>query len=375
MTAPYSPAEARPAVRRAPAWLRWPVALVRAARPRQWPKNLLVFAAPLAGDSLGRDDGPAYALVAAAAFCAASVAVYLVNDVLDADRDRRHPVKRRRPIAAGEIRKSHAVLAALACAAFAVAAGPVFRVPLLAAITAGYLAWSLLYCLVLKHVPVLELLLVASGFMFRVLGGAAATHVVPSVWFLLVCSLGALLVATAKRFTELTVLGPAAVRHRPAMRWYRPAALRLTQWLTAAAMVITYLLWAAGEHGAWLRGWHLASAVPLTAALIRFGGLTARPTTRPVEDLLTRDAPMTVLELLWLLTFGLGLAGFGSLSIWKRRSDDQVHRNRPGAHRLGPDPFQPGLRHRSGRGQPVAGDYCRPARPRPGGPRVWLQLR
>jgi decaprenyl-phosphate phosphoribosyltransferase len=308
VTAPSSTARARPG--RLPAWLLGPLALVRAARPRQWPKNLLVFAAPLAGDSLGRDDGPAYALMAAAAFTAASVAVYLINDVLDAERDRQHPVKRRRPIAAGQLRASHAVLVAVGCAAFAVAAGPVFRVPLLAPVIAGYLALSLLYCLVLKHVPVLELLFVASGFMLRVLGGAAATHVVPSVWFLLVCSLGALLVATAKRFTELTVLGAAAARHRPAMRGYRPAALRLTQRLTAAAMIVTYLLWAAGEHGGWLRGWHLASTVPLGLALARFDRLTAKSAksaTRPVEDLLTRDPSTVTFEMIWLLLFCAGL--------------------------------------------------------------------
>jgi decaprenyl-phosphate phosphoribosyltransferase len=314
VTAPFNPARARPAW--LPGWLHWPLALVRAARPRQWPKNLLVFAAPLAGDSLGRDDGPAYALVAAAAFCAASVAVYLVNDVLDVDRDRRHPVKRHRPIATGEIRRFHAVLIALVCAALAIAAGPVVRVPLLAFIVAGYLGLSLLYSLVLKHVPVLELAFVASGFMLRVLGGAAATHVVPSVWFLLVCSLGALLVATAKRFTELTVLGDQAVRHRPAMRWYRPATLRLTQRLTTIAMLITYALWALGEHGAWLRGWHVVSAVPLAAALSRFDRLTARPTTRPVEDLLTRDPAMAGFELAWLLSFAAGLLQFGQLFIY-----------------------------------------------------------
>jgi decaprenyl-phosphate phosphoribosyltransferase len=239
------------------------------------------------------------------------VAVYLVNDVLDVERDRRHPVKRFRPIAAGDLRRSHAILVAVGCAALAIAAGPVFRVPLLALIVAGYLSLSLLYSLVLKHVPVLELLFVASGFLLRVLGGAAATHVVPSVWFLLVCSLGALLVATAKRFTELTVLGAAAARHRPAMRWYRPAALRLAQRLIAAAMVITYLLWAAGEHGAWLRGWHLASAVALAAALARFDWLTSRPTTRPVEDLLTRDTAIASFELVWLLLFAAGLLDFG----------------------------------------------------------------
>jgi decaprenyl-phosphate phosphoribosyltransferase len=319
VTAPFNPARTRPGAQRAtasfPAWLpvpfHWPVALLRAARPRQWPKNLLVFAAPLAGDSLGRDDGPAYALVAAAAFCAASVAVYLVNDVLDVDRDRQHPVKRFRPIAAGDIRRPHALLIAVVCAVLAIVAGPVFRVPLLALIVGGYLGLSLLYCLVLKHVPVLELLFVASGFMLRVLGGAAATHVIPSVWFLLVCSLGALLVATAKRFTELTVLGSGAARHRPVMRWYRPTALRVTQRVTTIAMVSTYLLWAFEEHGSWLRGWHLASVVPLAAALVRFDRLTSRPTSRPVEDLLTRDAAMVGSELVWLLLFAAGLVEFG----------------------------------------------------------------
>jgi decaprenyl-phosphate phosphoribosyltransferase len=318
VTAPFSPAGTRPGAQRAttalawlPSWLLWPLALLRAARPRQWPKNLLVFAAPLAGASPGRDDGPAYALVAAAAFCAVSIAVYLINDVLDAERDRSHPVKRLRPVAAGDVRKSHAVLVAVGCATLAVAAGPVFRVPLLALITAAYLTLSLLYCLVLKHVPVVELVFVASGFMLRVLGGAAATHVPPSVWFLLVCSLGALLVATAKRFTELTVLGDAAVRHRPAMRWYRPAALRLTQRLTAVAIILTYVLWASGEHGAWLRGFHLASAVPLALALARFDRITAQPTIRPVEDLLTRDSMIAVFELSWLLLFAAGLLEFG----------------------------------------------------------------
>ena len=88
---------------------RWAVAVLRTARPRQWPKNLLVFAAPLAGASLGRRDGLVYALVAAAAFGFASVAVYFVNDVADAERDRRHPRKRNRPVASGELPKKHEI--------------------------------------------------------------------------------------------------------------------------------------------------------------------------------------------------------------------------------------------------------------------------
>ena len=103
---------ARPRHARRPSW---PVAVLRTARPRQWPKNLLVFAAPLAGIGLGRRDWLVYAFVAAAAFGFASVAVYFINDVADAERDRRHPRKRHRPVAAGDLPKRHAVVLGAAC--------------------------------------------------------------------------------------------------------------------------------------------------------------------------------------------------------------------------------------------------------------------
>ena len=284
----------------------WPLAVLRTARPRQWPKNLLVFAAPLAGASLGRRDGLGYALVAAVAFGCASVAVYFINDVADAERDRRHPRKRFRPVAAGDLPKSHAIAIGTVCAAAGLAGGALISEPLLTACVGAYLTLSFLYSWVLKHIPVVEVLFVASGFLLRVLGGAAATHVPPSGWFLLVCSLGAFGVAIAKRYSELTNLGPEAVRHRPAMRFYRPAALRFSQIAVGAAMIAAYLAWAAGEHpGA--RPWHLASAVPLVAALVRFGVLTGRRTSAPVEDLLMRDGLMLACELSWLALFVTGL--------------------------------------------------------------------
>jgi len=284
----------------------WPISVLRTARPRQWPKNLLVFAAPLAGATLGRRDGLVYALVAAVAFGCASVAVYFINDVADAERDRRHPRKRYRPVAAGDLPKSHALALGGACAAVGLGAGVVFSVPLLTAAVGGYLGLSFLYSGVLKHIPVIELIFVASGFLLRVLGGAAATHVPPSGWFLLVCSLGALGVAIAKRYTELTGLGEEAIRHRPVMRWYRPAALLVSQWIVGALMVAAYVAWAAGERPS-AQGWHLASAVLLAAALIRFSVLTVRRTAAPVEDLLTRDGLMLTFELTWLALFVAGL--------------------------------------------------------------------
>ena len=310
MTAQTSAAKvaARPGPARRVSWL---VAVLRTARPRQWPKNLLVFAAPLAGASLGRRDGLLYALVAAAAFGCASVAVYFINDVADAERDRLHPRKRHRPVAAGDLPKRHAIVLGAVSAVLGLAAGLLISEPLLIASVGGYLTLSFLYSGVLKHIPVVEVLFVASGFLLRVLGGAAATHVPPSGWFLLVCSLGACGVAIAKRYTELTSLGPEAIRHRPVMRWYRPAALRFSQIIVGGLMIAAYLAWAAGENPS-ARPWHLASAVPLVAALVRFGFLTGRRTSAPVEDLLTRDVPMLVCEASWLALFVAGLGGVGT---------------------------------------------------------------
>jgi decaprenyl-phosphate phosphoribosyltransferase len=286
---------------------RWLKAAVQSARPRQWPKNLLVFAAPLAGDTIGRPYGLWYALVAAVAFVAASSAVYLVNDVVDAERDRSHPYKKFRPVASGRLPARHAVVLAV-CLVFAgLIAGPAIGEPLLTVVIAAYLTISFLYSAGLKHVPVIELVCVASGFVLRVVGGAAATHVPPSAWFLLVCSLGALMVAIAKRYTELTVLGADASKHRPAMRGYSALALRLAQRGVSAVMIASYVLWAATEPTARMRTWHLISSLALTAALVRFDRLTARATSKPVEDLIARDPLMVCCEAGWLVLFAIGL--------------------------------------------------------------------
>lgn len=243
-TAPGEDTGPQPAVTAAavPAFspARWARAVTRTTRPRQWPKNLLVFAVPLAGASLGRNDGLSYALLAMFAFGCASAAVYFINDVADVERDRRHPVKRNRPIASGALPEQHAVALAVLAALIAVGAGVVIREPLLVATAPAYLCLSFLYSFKLKHVPFVEMLIVASGFVLRLLGGAAATHVKPSVWFLLVCSLGALGVAVAKRYTELTSLGADAVKHRPVMRWYRADMLRVTQVLIGIGVLATY---------------------------------------------------------------------------------------------------------------------------------------
>ncbi|WP_051966710.1 decaprenyl-phosphate phosphoribosyltransferase [Kitasatospora mediocidica] len=285
----------------------WPLAVLRTSRPRQWPKNLLVFAAPVAAAERGRTDGLGYTLVAFGVFTAASCAVYFVNDVADVERDRHHPRKRTRPIAAGQLAVGHALVLAAGFVLLAVSGALAIGSPGLAVTVTAYLAVSFLYSSTLKHIPVLELTVVASGFVLRALGGAAAARVAPSGWFVLVCSLGALLVAIAKRYTELAGLGTTAAGHRPCLRGYTPVGLRFAQRFVSAAMVGAYLGWALLNGSPWAVGWHLVTAVPLAAALARFDWLTARATMTRVEDLITRDGPMLCCELLWLALFVVGM--------------------------------------------------------------------
>jgi decaprenyl-phosphate phosphoribosyltransferase len=286
---------------------RWIGAVIRTARPRQWPKNLLVLAAPIAGASLGRDDGAAYALVAVVAFTAASCAVYFVNDVIDAERDRQHPRKRLRPVASGALPAGQALALAGVAALFALAAGAWIGEPLLTVTIAAYLVISFSYSLWLKHVPVVELACVASGFVLRALGGAAATHVPPSGWFLTVVSLGALMVAVSKRRGELAALGAGAAGHRPVVRFYRYGALGVVSRLLTAAMVISYALWAVTSSTGDRQLWHLATIVPLALALARFDWLSGHAGGKAVEDLIIRDRLMAGAELAWLILFAAGL--------------------------------------------------------------------
>ena len=287
---------------------RWLAAVVRTTRPRQWPKNLVVFAAPLAGATVGRSDGFGYAVLAAVAFGCASAAVYLVNDVIDAERDRRHPVKRHRPIASGALPGTHAVALAVLAACCAIAIGVAIGEPLLVAAAAGYLCSSFLYSARLKHVPFVEMALVASGFLLRVLGGAAATHVPACPSGSCSCAAsGRLVVAVAKRVhgtdqpgrptphgTGRSCAGTAALAPPRAGRDRRSDAGDVPDVGVRRAPAGT-------------RAWHVASAVPLGLALARFGVLTARRTVRQVEDMITGDGPMLACEVAWLSLFCAGL--------------------------------------------------------------------
>lgn len=219
-------------------------ALLRATRPRQWIKNILVFAAPAAAGSIGQPAILGRSAAAAGLFLAAAAGTYLVNDVLDAEADRVHPVKRTRPIAAGDVSPATALTtAAVLLVGALLGAGTLAGAPLVEVIGA-YVAITLAYSAWLKRMAVVELACVASGFVLRAVAGGAAAHLAISPWFLTVTSGGALLLVAGKRTAELRALGARGASHRPVLAAYPEAFLRFVRAVAATVTITSYGLWA-----------------------------------------------------------------------------------------------------------------------------------
>ena len=216
--------------------------LFEALRPRQWTKNAFVFAGLLFGGQLFERAAVLRSLLAFAIFCAAASAVYLANDVADRDQDALHPMKRARPIASGRLGTRPAIATAVVAALAAVVGSAALSRPLLWIVLA-YLLSSLLYTAGLKRVHVLDVMIVAAGFVLRAAAGAAALPVEISPWLLCCTFLLALYLAIAKRRAELSLLGEEAEQHRPALARYTVPLL--DGWLVAltGATIVSYALY------------------------------------------------------------------------------------------------------------------------------------
>jgi decaprenyl-phosphate phosphoribosyltransferase len=295
---------------------RRPTALLRATRPRQWVKNLLVFAAPGAAGEIFHMAVFWRCVAAFAIFVAASSAAYLVNDILDKDADRLHPTKRSRPIAAGLLPMplawaSAAVLAAAALVATALVSGATLTL-----VVGTYVVISLAYSLGLKRVPVIEMACVGSGFVLRAMAGGAAVHVPLSPWFLLVTSFGALFVVGGKRSAEHKTLGEDRADHRAALGEYPASFLRVVRALAASVCVTTYCLWAFDRYNhldVRARGGHLVwfelSIVPFVLAVLAVELAVERGLGGAPEELALKDRTLQALGLAWV---GLLLIGIYS---------------------------------------------------------------
>jgi decaprenyl-phosphate phosphoribosyltransferase len=275
-------------------------ATVRAMRPRQWVKNLLVLAAPLAAGRLFEPaviKGTALAFVA---FCLISAAVYLVNDVRDVAEDRQHPTKRFRPIAAGELKPATALVLAAVLGACGLALGFLVSMPLGITMVV-YVALQLLYSAYLKHLPVVDLAMVASAFLLRAIAGGVATGIPLSQWFLLVAAFGSFFMVAGKRYSEMKALGGDAGTRRSLTR-YSESYLRFA-WMMAAVMVlISYSLWAFENRGNGALGvpWTAISIAPFTLGLLQYALEVDAGTADEPEEVVLNDRVLQGLGVVWV---------------------------------------------------------------------------
>ncbi len=217
-------------------------ALVRSLRPRQWTKNLIVFAGVIFGPRLDDPGAVASAIVAFFVFCLLSGVVYLINDVRDREGDRLHPIKRLRPIAAGELLPAQAIAAAAIIAAIALSIA--FRLSLsFGAVACIYVVVLGLYSTSLKHMVILDVLTIAFGFVLRAWAGAEAVDVVVSHWLLLLALLLALFIGFGKRRAELVTLAGDASDHRRSLAEYSPYLLDQMINVVAACTLVAYALY------------------------------------------------------------------------------------------------------------------------------------
>lgn len=281
--------------------------LVRALRPRQWVKNVLVLAAPLAAGDIFDADVMRPTAVAFVLFCLAASAVYLVNDTIDVEEDRRHPRKRFRPIAAGIVPRWLAVAMAAVLFTTALVAAVLLTRPELAVVLGSYVVIQLAYCTFLKNQPVIDLAVVASGFLLRGIAGGVAAGLMLSQWFLLVAAFGSLFMVAGKRYSELVLVGDAAAT-RKTLKEYSASYLRFVWSLSAGVAVTAYSLWAF-EMGETLDGvpWSAISIAPFVMAILRYAVDVDKGAAGAPEEIVLRDRVLLVLGVLWVVTMALGV--------------------------------------------------------------------
>jgi len=308
---PAPDADATPAV--LPRRGRVRAALVT-ARPAQWIKNGLLVAAAGAAGALGHDDVPGRVGLACFAFCLISAGIYALNDSHDAAEDRRHPRKRYRPVAAGELDPREAVM--LGAGWLLVGLVVCFSIrPLLAVIGAAYVALTLSYTFVWRHIVVLDIVAVAGGFLLRALAGGIAAPVTLSRWFVLVVASTALFVAAGKRQAELLRTSAQHAAPNPGarrvLRRYTPGGLRLLLACSGGCALFAYSVWAFELPDVNGVPWRLLTAIPFTACLLRYGAIVRNGSGEAPEEVLLSDRWLAGGAIAWLVLFALSVHAAG----------------------------------------------------------------
>lgn len=288
----------------------WVLGLVRTARPRQWVKNVLVLAAPAAAGRLGSWQTGARLALVFVLFTAAASAVYLLNDARDAEADRAHPAKCRRPVASGQVPVALATGAGILLGLGSAVAAALLCGPLTAALLVAYLVMQVAYCVRLKHVLVVDLAVVATGFLMRAMVGGVALGIPLSRWFLITTGFGALFMVAAKRYSEAVQMEGAEGATRALLTQYTTGYLRFVWQLAAGVAVLGYCLWAleAGPVETSLP-WRQLSVVAFVLGVLRYAVFADRGAAGAPEDVVLRDRPLAVIGLAWAALYGMSVAG------------------------------------------------------------------
>jgi len=285
-----------------------PAALLAEARPKQWIKNLLVFAAPGAAGVLDQWVPFIQSLGAFGCFCLAASGTYFLNDAADVEADRLHPTKCHRPVAAGEISTGSArIIGALAIVA-AVLCGAAIDWHL-GVVIAAYVTLTTCYSLWLKHMAVIDVVAVAAGFVLRAIAGAAAVDVPISNWFFIVASFGSLFMVVGKRRAEAEALGADAVTTRRSLGTYSIEYLTQLQTVSTSVVLVGYCVWAfekAAEASASVP-WFQLSIVPFGLAVLRYGLLVDSGQGGAPEEVVLGDRTLQVIGALWMVVFVTGV--------------------------------------------------------------------
>lgn len=282
-------------------------AALREARPKQWAKNVLVFAAPGAAGVLDNWSFLWKALAAFIAFCMVSSGTYYWNDIHDVEADRQHPKKSKRPIASGALplRAARIIGTLLLLGGIALAFGLGWKT---GAVAAGYVVLTTSYSSYLKHVAVVDLVAVAAGFVLRAIAGAVVTDVKMSTWFVLCTSFGSLFIVTGKRFAELREMGESSAT-RAALEDYTLGFLQTVLSVSVGATLVTYCIWAFEVREVSGSSWpfYELSIVPMLTALLRYTLILEQGHGAAPEEIFAADRTLQLLGVVWAIVFGLGV--------------------------------------------------------------------
>jgi decaprenyl-phosphate phosphoribosyltransferase len=284
--------------------------LVRTARPKQWSKNVLVFAAPGAAGVLTHGAALGRSVATFGVFCVVASGTYFLNDALDVEADRQHPTKRMRPMAAGVFSPRMGLTIGVLLLAVGVGAGAAVGWKL-AVVLAIYVSVQFAYSYYLKHQPIYDLAAVAAGFVLRAIAGGVAAQVPVSEWFLIVATFGSLLMVTGKRVAEHSELGDGRGAHRRSLDAYTLTFLNVVLAISAGGAILGYCLWAFSLQTALQHHhdpiWYQLSIVPVIIALLRYAFMVESGKGAKPEELVLADRSLQVLGAAWAVLFALGV--------------------------------------------------------------------